>query len=364
MKRIFCISLMFCLSLSVFSQGQGQEKIHIIFSEKHHDFGSIREEDGTAVTVFTFVNTSQQAIMIKNVRASCGCTTPTYSREPIVPNGEGKITVAYSAKGRPGAFNKTVTVQLGTDTDSRTETLSIGGTVLPIAKSAEESFRHQIGDLLFREKTLNFGSMVKGAVVEKSFEVFNNSNSEQTLAFANIPAHISVFIDNDGKIASKKNALVKVIFDSEKTKNWGYISEKIQIKINGKIVGEYALNADVAEDFSKITQKELQESPVAVVNTKNLNLTTVKIGSKRTSKIQLSNNGKSPLIIRDIKADVDYLSVKAAKNEVAAGKSITLNVSVDAAKLDVFKFHKQVQLITNDPANPIITLTIEWQTEK
>ena len=360
-KKYFSVLLIFCLSFSVFAQ---ENIINVVFNEKHHDFGTIREEDGAVVTEFTFVNTSQQVIMIKNVRASCGCTTPTYSRQPIAPNDEGKIAVAFNAKGQRGHFNKTVTIQLGTDNDTRTETLSIGGTVLPIAKSAAESFPHKIGNLLFRENALYFGSIVKGAVVEKGLEVFNNSDSEQTLTFANIPAHISISIENAGQIAQKQSTLVKITFNSEKMKSWGDVSETIEVKINGKIVGEYALNAVVLEDFSKITQEQLLQSPIAVVSTKNLNLTTIKIGTKRTSKIELTNNGKSPLIIRDIKTDADYLNVKAAKNEVAAGKSVTLNVSVDATKLDVFKFRKQVQLITNDPKNSVITLTIEWQTEK
>jgi len=360
MKRFFYILLIFCLPISVFAQ----EKISVVFNERHHDFGTIMEEDGTVVTEFTFVNTSSQAIMIRNVNASCGCTTPLFTSQPIAPNGEGKISVAYNAKGQKGRFTKNVTVQLGTDNDTRTETLTVSGTVLPIAKATVESFPHKIGDLMFREKTLNFGSIVKGIAVERSFEVFNNSNIEQTLSFANVPAHISVSIDNNGKIAPKQKALVKMTFYSEKVKKWGDVSEKIEIKINGKTVGEYALNAIVVEDFSKITQKQLKQSPVAVVSTKNLNLTTIKIGTKRTSKIQLTNRGKSPLIIRDIKTDVDYLSVKATKNEVAAGKSVTLNIIVDATKLDAFKFRRQVQLITNDPNNSIITLTIEWQTEK
>ena len=360
MKKVFCISLVFFVSFSVFAQ----EKVSIVFNEKHHDFGTIGEEDGSAVFEFKFVNTSQQAISIKNVRASCGCTTPTYSSQPIAPNGEGKISVAYGAKGRPGVFNKTVTVQLGTDEDTRTETLSISGTVLPAAKSDAESFPHKIGDLMFREKALNFGSIVKGTAAEKTLEVFNNSNNEQTLAFVNVPAHISVSIDNAGKIAPQQKALVKMTFNSEKTKSWGDISEKIDVKLNGKVVGEYVLSSVLVEDFSKITKRQLQTSPVAVVSTKNLNLTTVKIGTKRTSKIQLTNDGKSPLIIRDIKTDVDYLKVKASKDEVPAGKSITLNVNVDATKLDAFKFRKQVQIITNDPKNSVITLSVEWQTEK
>ena len=365
MKKSIFLSLMLFLSFSVFAQQSAQqEQISVIFNEKEHDFGTVREEDGKVVTEFKFVNTSQFPVTIKSVKASCGCTTPTYSREPILPNGEGKITVAFGASGRPGSFNKNVTVQIGTDNDTRTETLVIKGKVLSKPKSIEESYPHKIGDLLFRENTLNMGSIVKGEVVEKAFEVYNNSDSEQTLTFDNVPAYMTISVDGSPKIAPQQNALIKVVFNSGKSKNWGSVSDKIQLKINGKVIGEYVFNAVLIEDFSKITSKQLQEAPAVVLNPKNLNLTTVKIGTKRTSKIQLTNNGKSPLIIRDIKNGVNYLKVSAAKNEVAAGKTIVLTVTVDASKLNVSKFRREVQLITNDPSTPVTTLMVEWQTEK
>ncbi|MDR2684643.1 MAG: DUF1573 domain-containing protein, partial [Prevotellaceae bacterium] len=146
MKRTLFLSLIFCFSLFV----SAQDKISVVFNEKMHDFGTIREEDNKVTTVFSFINTSTKAITIKSVKASCGCTTPSYSREPVVPNGEGKVTVAYSASGRPGKFTKNITVQIGDDVDTRTETLTITGEVVERVKTVQESFVYTAGGLLRR----------------------------------------------------------------------------------------------------------------------------------------------------------------------------------------------------------------------
>jgi hypothetical protein len=78
------------------------------FEKVTHDFGSIPQ--GTPVTVkFTFKNTGKTPLLISNVQASCGCTTPDYTKEPIAPGKKGSITATYNAAA-VGQFNKTITV--------------------------------------------------------------------------------------------------------------------------------------------------------------------------------------------------------------------------------------------------------------
>jgi hypothetical protein len=82
----------------------------VSFSRAEHNFGTIREEIGTIATQFEFTNTGTTPILIQRVSASCGCTMPTYPREPILPGQTGRISVEYHTTGRPGAFNRPVTV--------------------------------------------------------------------------------------------------------------------------------------------------------------------------------------------------------------------------------------------------------------
>jgi len=80
------------------------------FSKIEHNFGTIPE--GPAVSVdFKFKNTSREPIILSHVQASCGCTTPNWSKDPILPGKTSKITATYNTKGRPGNFYKTITVK-------------------------------------------------------------------------------------------------------------------------------------------------------------------------------------------------------------------------------------------------------------
>lgn len=79
-----------------------------------HDFGKIKQ--GTPVThEFKFTNSGKAPLVITNVQASCGCTTPDWTKEPVMPGGQGFIKATYNAAS-PGAFSKTVTVTANIET--------------------------------------------------------------------------------------------------------------------------------------------------------------------------------------------------------------------------------------------------------
>jgi hypothetical protein len=78
------------------------------FDAQTFDFGKIKQ--GVPAThEFTFTNTGNVPLIITNVQASCGCTTPDWSRDPIAPGGKGFIKATYSAASA-GAFTKSVTM--------------------------------------------------------------------------------------------------------------------------------------------------------------------------------------------------------------------------------------------------------------
>lgn len=91
-----------------------QKPTGLTFKEETHNFGDI--EKGKPVThEFAFKNTSKETILITAVKASCGCTTPTWTKDPIKPGESGSVTATYNA-ANPGSFTKTVTVTTN-DTD-------------------------------------------------------------------------------------------------------------------------------------------------------------------------------------------------------------------------------------------------------
>jgi hypothetical protein len=98
----------------------------IEFVSPVHDFGNIKQ--GVPVsTDFVFKNTGTAPLILTNVQASCGCTVPTWPREPIAQGGTTKITVTYNA-ANIGNFSKTITVTHNGAT--ATDILTIKGVVL------------------------------------------------------------------------------------------------------------------------------------------------------------------------------------------------------------------------------------------
>lgn len=81
----------------------------IKFKEETHDFGNLKEGD-PAEFEFTFTNTGKKPLILTDVHPGCGCTTPTWSKDPVMPGKTGVIKAAYGTKGRVGAFNKNITV--------------------------------------------------------------------------------------------------------------------------------------------------------------------------------------------------------------------------------------------------------------
>lgn len=126
MKKLSLILLFsFVLGSVAFAQSNPEAK----FTKKEHDFGTIKEEIGSVATQFEFTNTGKTPLIIQRVSASCGCTTPSYTREPVLPGKKGEIDVKYSTVARPGNFNKTITVY--TNVPDTVYVLTIKGNVTP-----------------------------------------------------------------------------------------------------------------------------------------------------------------------------------------------------------------------------------------
>jgi len=95
------------------------------------DFGTINEGD-IVEHVYSFKNTGQAPLIIESAKPSCGCTVPSFSREPIPVGGAGEITVKFDSKSKPGIQHKTVSVTA--NTWPKVTTLSFKTFVTPAAK--------------------------------------------------------------------------------------------------------------------------------------------------------------------------------------------------------------------------------------
>ena len=122
---LIAIAVLFGFDSNAKPKGKGEMKM----KETVHDFGNIKEADGPVSVSFTFTNVGKANLIIYEAKADCGCTTPEYPKAPIAPGKSGKIKVTYNPLGRPGAFDKSVTIKTnGNPTKVR---VKVRGTVMP-----------------------------------------------------------------------------------------------------------------------------------------------------------------------------------------------------------------------------------------
>lgn len=124
MNRIFILLLTMAISLAGYSQKATDENLNL--KETSFDFGKIPQ--GRPVTHnFEVANKGKAPLIIESVEASCGCTTPQWSQEPIAPGASSTIKVGFNASAE-GKFSKTITIIYNGE---KIKTLHISGEVFP-----------------------------------------------------------------------------------------------------------------------------------------------------------------------------------------------------------------------------------------
>lgn len=128
MKKFGFILLAIILSAGFIMAQDGKKAPKGVFKTSVHDFGKIAESSESASFDFVVKNEGDAPLIIQRVQTTCGCTTPNYTTEPILPGKEGVIKVTYSTVGRPGAFSKKITVF--SNVPDEVYTLTIKGEVI------------------------------------------------------------------------------------------------------------------------------------------------------------------------------------------------------------------------------------------
>lgn len=107
MKRII-LALTMLVAMVTSASAQAEIK----FEKVVHDFGTFEETSPVQKATFTFTNVGNKPLVINQAIASCGCTVPSYTKQPIAPGQKGQINVTYNGRGMfPGHFKKSITVR-------------------------------------------------------------------------------------------------------------------------------------------------------------------------------------------------------------------------------------------------------------
>lgn len=346
--------LVIALILSTFALvAEAQPKLN--FKATEHDFGTIKEDGGVATCVFSFTNNGDAPLLLNNVQASCGCTVPQWSKDPVLPGKEGQIKISYDPRNRPGSFKKSISVY--SNSNPSVVVLYIMGTVAPREKTIEEIYPRVMSSLRWKNNYLNLGSVKNTEVKSGSLEFINTSDKDVAVAIKRTPSHIKANFSSATIPAGQKGSL-DIEYDARDRKAYGYLNERIELTIDGE--GNYTNTVNVTvtieEDFSQMSAAELANAPVAEFSEKQFDFGTVNTGEKVSHNFKLTNTGKTELKIRNVKTSCGCTAVKYDQS-IAPGASTDLQVNFDS-RGKRGRQNKTITVVCNDPKNPTVILRI------
>lgn len=361
MKRNLLIIFALFLFAAVNAQ-YAQTKMKV--SETEHDFGKFKEEAGRQTFDFIVTNTGKDPLVIQNVVASCGCTTPEWTKQPIPANGTGKVTAIYDPKGRPGTFNKTLSVY--TNSKPEVVVLVIKGEVIPREKTVEELFTFAVGAVRFESNHMAFTSTKKTEKKIRVMQIVNTSNAPVKVEFAGLPPHLSIKA-NPETLKPGQKGLVEGTFDATKNTGWGNVNDMVKIVLNGVVQEKvfYYVSANLVEDFSSLSKEELENAPVFKVASTTFDLGKIKGSTQNEVEFKFTNEGKNDLIIRHIRATCGCTAIQQGSQGVGikAGESSSIKATFNSGSYKG-KVTKAIYVYTNDPKNSEVVLMLNAEVEQ
>jgi hypothetical protein len=339
-----------------------QSSAEMAFEKIEHNYGKIKEDAGLAEYSFVFRNIGKVPLVISNVSASCGCTTPEWSREPVLPGKTGFVKVSYNPLGRPGAFDKTVTISA--NIMNGIQVLKISGEVQPKTLSIAEQYPVDLGKLRMLNNNLSFVRIKNNEKKTDSLKFINTSGQKVTIGLKGVLAYLSV---KTAPVTVEPNATgyIVVTFDGAKVPELGFQNARVYLTFNGEENYNYGINvtATVEEDFSKLSQKELQSAPSIDFNERVFDFGEITEGKKVEYSFKILNKGKSDLHIRSVKASCGCTAVNPASNVIKPGMNTDLKVIFDSnGKLGLQ--NKVITIISNDPNQSTTILRISGNVSK
>jgi hypothetical protein len=355
MKLKVFLSLVFLLSLSVL---YAQQKGEFNFENEEHDFGSIKEADGPAEHKFVFSNDGEEPIIIQAVRASCGCTTPAWSKEPIAPGQNGFVTAKYNPKNRPGSFRKSLSIT--SNATQNPKVIYIKGMVENRPRTAADMYRYGVGNLRFKYQSLNMGNVNTGNPMTRSFDLYNDG--EVALTFLDKfqkPEYVTLSFEPT-VLEPKSNGKLSVTYNGAGKNDFGFVSDPIKIYTDEQNEAEKSLRvvATIEEYFPPMTQEELAQAPKLEFDKTTHDFGSIKENMSVKTEFILTNSGKSELNIRKVKPNCGCTISKLEKYTLQPGDSAKMDVEFNSVGRRGSQ-QKSIVIFSNDPTGPSRRLVIK-----
>jgi hypothetical protein len=323
-----------------------------------HDFGAFNESDGQVACTFSFVNHGTEAVSIRSARASCGCTTPSFTKKPVNPGDTAVVTVAFNPSGRPGRFTKYITVDLAGDDAGPRQKLAISGLVIGSESTLNSRYPVVAGSMRFRTAIVPFGTVTKGKAKSAFVEVYNNSAAPITPTWVKKPAYVRTVASRDTILPGELTVYSLVLTPTE-TALYGLLTDSLTIAAPDGSSADIEISAMLEEDFSRLSEAQRAKAPRINIATERVDFGEFPTNAAPiTHSFTIKNTGKSDLLLRRVYTLDRGVTVKAETEKIKKGKSGMVFVTIYPDQLTEPLLNAGIQVIANDPENPVTVVRV------
>ncbi len=343
----------------------------IQFEQTTYDFGKIHEEGGKVTGKFVFTNVGNEPLELTNVRPGCGCTAANYTKGQIAPGAQGYIEATYNPYNRPGNFHKNIRVttnepQFIEDSKTPPHMIFIKGEVIkrPPTEFERTGYTKTAGMARFFEPSVAHNLLNTESVLD-TFKVRNFWNKPVNYRLESNTEYISEQYRSFGsELMPGEEGFIVIKYDAAKRGAFGQMKDAATYNTNDSIEPKKQLHfaVNIKEDFSKITPKQLKKAPVSVYPVTTLDFGSVQKNSNTVREFTITNTGKNPLTIHTMVPASNLFKATASQMVIPSGETSTVTVSFRANNR-AGVHNTTLEVITNDPNNPIQVININGQVQ-
>ncbi len=344
------------ITLAAFTAFCQQKGANISFDTETFSFGKIEEIKGAVTHVYNFTNTGSEPLVLQNVQPSCGCTTPEWSKKPVVPGGKGFIKATFDPAGRPGSFAKSITVV--SNAVNSPVVLKFTGEVIGKAPAIEEKYSFSIDNLRVASTYLAFGKISSAKTASKTIDVLNGGSTPIALSFPTVAPYLEILV-SPSTIRPGQKASITINYDAKKKNDWGFVAEEILFTMNGKKDAKYKFNltADIQDDYSQATPQQIANTPRMTMEKTVVDVGRIKNGTQVELVYRFKNLGKSNLEIHKIFPSCGCTNIKVSEKIIKPGQTGEIKGIYNSTG-QKGAVNKTISVYTNDPQHLNLTLWI------
>lgn len=340
-------------------------KAQVEWLESEYDYGTFREAAGPQKGSVRFVNKGSEPTFISGVRPSCGCTAAAYTESMIQPGDTAIVSFIYNPYGRPGRFDKTVKVFTGKDREMKV--VRIKGTVIGEPETLKTTYPYMAGPLRLERLTVPVGDIPKGSSRHLFLNVYNQSEDTISPSWSNHNRAVEVEL-TPKRLAPGDIGTLGFYLRTPLAEEMGPVEYPVEIVADASDPHserkELTITANITPNPNEVAMMKSGESGHIFIPHDYVDLGEVGKSERRKFRFEIINDGKAPLDIARVYCLNDAVRLKGGACRIKPGKRKVIDGEVMASRLSGGPFRLNVEVVCNDPVNPVKTVRVVGICEK